>query len=514
MPGQSTWSRSVLWMLLFNAITRGINFVLSIILARNFLPEDTDIYLFVWNGINVMLMFVSTVNIMVVSPAYIRFKENNEIGKANSINSFFFNCYFIPLLLFSVVSFFTPVWLYSNISGFDDETILSFSGLLRYSGIWMALVLLNNFFGSILLSNRNFVGSLIGQVITAIVTLSFIAVAGKQLDLSVFFKGQIVGNILCFLFYQGLLIRKIKYRIRLFTFSVPFRILREAIASMMSALVTLSANFLFIYFLTQLAIGHLSAYNYGSNLANLPDVLLLSQFVSVIGVRFSSLNAKNDDKALFSAYSGFSYHVFFLMAGISILCSVLSPLFVDILYGKEKLGYDVYSDSVFAMTIISLVLPFKALDVLNNRLLASFQAISIVVRYTIPLKIFNMGLLIVIATWGDFKSLVVFQLIAPVLVVSMQLLVIKKYFYRTQLNKHIYNLIRLFFLSLIVYVLTWLCKVYLLESIPVAGQIVMLVILVLLLLLTIERFFKMTIFYSWIRSRLAFTGKLGKGTPD
>ncbi len=477
--------------------------MLGIILARSFIPEHTDMYLFVWNGINVVLIFISTINLLVVSPAYIRLKENGEPGKANQVNNFFFNFYFIPLILFSLLCFLAPVWLFDAFSGFDDHILSSFSPVLRYSGIWMLLVLLNNFFGNILLSNRLFSFSLAGQVIVAITTISFIVLARDSMGISSFFAGQITGNILCFLFYQYFLIKKVGYAFRLFVFSVPVKIVRETIASILSAVVTLTGNFLFLYFLSELTTGYLSAYNYGSNLANLPDVLLLSQFVSIIGVRFSAINARDDHDTLYIAYSSLSYHVFFLMAGIAILLSLLSPVFIRNIYGENALGAEIFNAAVFAMAMISLILPFKAIDVLNNRLLASYQAMSVVVRYTIPLKVFNICVLVILAYWGNFKSLLAFQLISPVLVVLMQLWVIKRYFFKERILQHTLKLFSLLLLCLFLYGVAWVCNTYVFSKNSEVNRVIMLLLLVVVLAFLVERLFRITIFYSWIRGKLS-----------
>jgi peptidoglycan biosynthesis protein MviN/MurJ (putative lipid II flippase) len=503
MLSKNSYKNGVLWMLLFNILARGISFVLSVVLAKNFLPVDTDVYLYIGYLISAVLVIVSAINLMAAGPEYIRLCENGETQKAADLNSAIVNIYLLPLLLFALLTFILPVKTYELISGFDRAQLLPVEEMLRFSGCWLILVILNNFLGNILLSRKYFVGSILGQVIAAVVTLLVIILFKEEFGISSFFIGQIAGNLLCFLFYVYQLRLRIKEKFRLFYFRLEGKVLKELVSSIMIAVPTLVTNIILIYLLSHLVTGQLSAYNYGSALANLPDVILLSQFISIIGVKFSEISANEERVVLLRALRYFGTHLFFFMSGVAVIIALTSPVIISVIYGKDSFDTLTFNSAALTLMLISSTLAFKALDIMHNRVFASIQALSVLVKYTFPLKIASICLLILLASQFGFEGILVHQLSMPVIMVAMQLYLLGKYLEPEKLRAYIGRIVLLTFGSMAVYAGCRYLLSYVFIHIPVVIQVLLTCVLVLMTGIFFERIFKTTMLFDVVLKRVA-----------
>lgn len=489
-------------MLLFNIIARAISFVLGIILAKNFLPENTDIYLYLWSLINVVLVIVMQLNLMVVGPAYIRLAEAGEEKEAADLNSTFLNIYLVPILLFTLVTFLFPIFSYQVMSGFSGPQLIPFRQVLQFSGIWLALVIINSFIGNIFLSRKYFVVYILGQVIAASVTLILILILKNTAGINSFFIGQVAGNICCLLFYSWHLRGKLKLRLRFLHFRLPVKIVRELGAVLLVSVPTLIINFLLVFYLSHFITGRLSAFNYGSALANLPDAIFLSQFISVFGVRFSEIGAQQEEGVLFNTFRHFGNHLFFFMCGIAVIVSLASPVIVQMVYGKGSLGPDIFNSAALTLTLLAAALPFKALDTLNNRLFASIQALSSLVKYTFPIKILNIGLLMVFVKLYGFYGLLAHQIVMPVVMVTVQIFLLGKYFPAQKIKAYFGQVIFITVAGLVVYTGSRYLLSYLFIHIPPLLQLVLVCLLITLLAVIFERMFKLTTFNKIVFSKI------------
>ncbi len=498
---QNTYRKGILWLLFFNGIARGITFLLGILLARNFLPEETDVYLFVWSLITIICVIISQINLMVAGPSYIVLTESKKDKEAANICSAFFNIYLVLLFIFTVLVIVAPVVTYDVISGFNAEQLKPFEPVLRFSGIWLSLAVLNTFISNIFLSRKYFVVYIIGQVVTSLITLFLIVVLKKQFGIESFFIGQLAGNIICFVFYLVLLKVKLNQRIRLFYFAIPRKVSKELAAVLIVSVPTVITNFLIVYFLSNFSTGQLSAYNYGSMLANLPDAVFVSQFISVFGVKLAEEAAKNERHNLFNTFRFFGNHLFFFMTGIAIVFSLSGYWIIEILYGKENFGKELFETTVFSLCLLSAALPFKALDVLNNRLFASLQSLSSLVKYSLPVKLFNIALLIFMASTFGFEGLLWQQVCMPAVMVIVQMYALGRFFPVRKIKKYFLQVFGLLLIGLAVYVgARYFVNDFLIDKNPYL-MILIIMALVLLIGYIIEIIFKLTVFNKLIAAR-------------
>jgi peptidoglycan biosynthesis protein MviN/MurJ (putative lipid II flippase) len=494
MLRQNTYKKGLLWLLLLNVIAKGITFILGIILAKNFLPRETDIYLYIWSLISIVSIIVSQVNLMVAGPAYIALIERKEDKQAADLCSAFFNIYTVVLSVLALVIVAAPLFAYGAISGFTDSQLGPFTPMLRISGIWLVFTILNTVIGNIFLSRKYFVVYMLGQVIVSVIAILLILILKHEFGVDSFFIGQLVGNLVCFIFYLVLLRRKLNQRIRLFYFSMPGKTLKEIGAVLVVSIPTLIVNLLLVYYLSNFSTGQLSAYSYGSAIANLPDAIFLSQVISIFGVKFAEEAAKDQKGTLFNTFRFFGNHLFFFMGGIAIVLSLGGFLVIQFLYGRQNLGDEVFESAVLSLSLLASALPFKSLDVLNNRLFASLQALSSLVKYTLPVKLFNIGLLILMANSFGFKGVLWHQLFMPAVVVLVQIALLGKFFPASRIKKYYTQVLALLCICVLVYVAGYFLVKQFIEHINPYLLMFGICLMVLLAGYLVEKLFRLTTF--------------------
>lgn len=494
MLRQNTYKKGLLWLLLLNVIARGITFGLGIILAKNFLPAETDIYLYVWSLISIVSVIISQVNLMVAGPAYITLIEKKADKQAADLCSAFFNIYTAILSVLAAMIVAAPLFAYGSISGFTDAQLEPFAPMLRISGIWLAITILNTVIGNIFLSRKYFAVYMLGQVIASVIAILLILLLKQEFGVDIFFIGQLVGNLVCFIFYLVLLRKKLNQQIRLFYFSIPVKTVKEIGAVLAVSIPTVVVNLLIVYYLSHFSTGQLSAYSYGSAIANLPDAIFLSQFISIFGVKFAEVAAKDEKVTLFSTFRFFGNHLFFFMAGIAVVLSLGGFLFIQFLYGRQHLGNEIFESAVLSLSLLAAALPFKSLDVLNNRLFASLQALSSLVKYTLPVKLFNIGLLVLMANSFGFKGVLWHQLLMPAVVVLVQIALLGKFFPANRIKKYFTQILGLLCLSVLVYVAGYFLVKQFMEHVNPYLLMLGICLMVLLAGYLVEKLFRLTTF--------------------
>lgn len=494
----NTYKTGFVWTVGLNVAARGLNFLLGVLLARSFAPASTDVYLFVWSVIGLVLICTSTINLLAASPGYIKLKETGKIHEAAMLNNALLNVYIFPLLLISVVIFFFPYFVFSNTTGFDYKQLLACETMLRLSGLWLILFIVNNFLGNILLSNKFFAASLIGQVIIGLIAVLFFVVLKKEYGASAFFWGHMAGNIVALVFQVAVIRKHIPFKFSPFYFRFPPAVVKEVLTVLSTTVPTMISNFMVVYFLSKMGEGSVSSYNYANNLSNLPDVILLSQITSIAGIKMSEISVTFDNTLLFNTYSFLCRHMFFLMSGIAVVVIVAGPDIISIIYG-HKMEPHVFDLSVLALSILVIALPVKSLDIMNNRLFASLQGLSKILKYSFPIKIIGIILLFGLASFLGFTGVMLYFVIMPVTFVVLYFSQLKTRFQIDLLRKHITQMCTLFACAITVYMLCWLISKYFFTETPPMLRIILFSLIVLFFSFLIERILGLTQFMTIIQ---------------
>ena len=462
MNSQNNYKKIFVSATALNIVARGLNFLIGVYLAKHFLPVETDLYLFVWNIISVFLAFTGSIDLLLVLPTYIRYKIEKGIAAANDLSNIFFWFYFTTAFVIGLLVVLFPREVFRIISGFSENQLSGNFLFLRMTGLWLLFSLIHNYFSNLLTANKYFAVALLGQVFVGATTIGCLFYFREDIGGMSFLWGQLAGQAICLIFYSYVLYTKVNWRIAAPVFRLSRVIWKELGSLMAGALPVFVRNYLGFYLLSRLGPGFLSSYNYGSALANIPDVIFTSQIAVIAGVKLSETHATEGEKGLLKTYDTLSRHMLFFISGIAIIASVCSPLIIHFIYGNTSLKLIGFHYTEITLTLLALTLPIKSIDVLNNRLIASLQRLAFSVKFILPLHFINIIILVALTKFFGFYGFLSFQLLAPLLVVFVQFVVIKKLFSRMDLRSMIRRILFFLFCCGLHYLLGY--SLYLLTS--------------------------------------------------
>ena len=116
-----SYKRGMALSVLFNIISKGILFLLTIIIARYFGSDiKTDIYFFVFATMILFSGFINSIDTAVLIPESMRLREKEGESKAMDFLNYFLLIYFIIGVLFTVIMYFFGTMVFGLISKFTS----------------------------------------------------------------------------------------------------------------------------------------------------------------------------------------------------------------------------------------------------------------------------------------------------------------------------------------------------------------------------------------------------------
>lgn len=220
-------------------------------------------------------------------------------------------------------------------------------------------------------------------------------------------------------------------------------------------------NYLIIFLLTGLGAGVLTALNLAQNIALLPEVFILSQVVSVAGIRFSELNAKRDYLSITQLFNYLFTLLLTVIIPIAIVFCLCSKEVISIVYLRGSFNADSTEITAYCFFFLAVIIPFKVADALFSRLFTALQLYSVAVLFAFIAHGLFALLTYVLTTYykltGYFWSLIIgnylFVATAFILIIKIK----AGYLINSTLVKNLY---KLSFITLATSVIAYQVKQY------------------------------------------------------
>ena len=176
----------------------------------------------------------------------------------------------------------------------------------------------------------------------------------------------------------------------------------------------------------------------------LPEVFILSQVISVAGIKFSELNAKKDYPSITQLFNYLFALLLTVIIPIAIVFCLCSKEIISIAYLRGNFNTDSTVITAFCFFFLATLIPFKVADILFSRLFTSLQLYSVAVLFAFIAHGLFALLTYVLTTYykltGYFWSLI----IGNYLFVSVAFMLIIKikagYLLNSTLIKNLYKL--------------------------------------------------------------------------
>ena len=384
----------------FNLVSKLILFVFSILAASYFgAQEKTDIYWYLNNTLWLVITVFYSLNVAVVIPEAMRRREQEGAQSGMRFFTFFF--YFF--LLVSVCGMglmygMGPMRLLAWVSKYEVEALQTYGRLIALFAPLFPIMLMVSYLTSLLHTYRYFTMPVFTGLLNNTVSILFLVLLHRYLDIYVLVCALYVGNLLnvCHLIY--IMKKDLSWD---FSFRwVPLnRLFKENFAMGLFGNV---GNFLGKYALNYFAGGAtpglFTAYTYGQRMSNIPTDVITDQFSSVSAIRLNELTAQQETEKRKSVYMKSTRMLIFILTPIAAFFFFFGEPITALLYQRGHFGPEEVQHTGTFLRYFGMLIPLYGISTMVVRLYNAGQIIKFSVIYSTISNIVMIALL-----WGAYS---------------------------------------------------------------------------------------------------------------
>jgi putative peptidoglycan lipid II flippase len=390
-----SYKRGTALSVLFNIISKGILFLLTIIIARYFGSNiKTDIYFFVFAAMILFSSFINTIDTAVLIPESMRLREKEGDAKAMNFLNYFLMIYFIIGLLFTSLIYFSGIIFFGFISRFAETDIIAYRNYFLAGSLFFIFHVLTNYLNSILTSLKYFsLPMVISSVKSCVVIICIFLLEVRYDVLSVILGGLISYAIN--LIIQLYLLHKINHW--KFTFKKPViqkKIWSNIFYAELGQLTTVASSMFPLYLLSGFGSGIISVMNYGKNIADIPNTLVTSQFANVSGIKLNEEVAWQNYEAMNNTFLRTSKLMVFILIPMGFYSFVFAAPVVEMLYRSNHFNAAAIEGTALFFKVLAVTVFSTGINAMVTRLFISIQALKQAFYYQVALNI-----LLIAAIW-------------------------------------------------------------------------------------------------------------------
>ena len=390
-----SYKRGMLLSVIFNIISKGILFLLTIIIARYFGSNiKTDIYFFVFTTMVLFSGFINNMDTAVLIPESMRLRQQEGEEKSQAFLNYFLLIYVAIGILFTVAMYFLATVVFGAISRFSQADINTYHNYFWIGSFFFIFNVLTNYLNTILTSLKYFsLPMIISSFKSCIVIVCiFLLKAGYDV-LSVFYGGLISYAVN--LPVQLYVLKKIAGWN--FVFKPPTikkKIWSNLLYAQLGQITTVISNMFPLYLLSGFGSGVISVMNYGKNIADIPNTLVTAQFANVSGIKLNEQVARHDHAGMNETFLKTAKLMVFVLVPMGFYCFVFAGPIVAIFYQSRNFNAAAVAESAMFLKLLALTIFSIGINAMVTRLFIAVQAIKPAFFYQVVLSI-----LLIAAIW-------------------------------------------------------------------------------------------------------------------
>jgi peptidoglycan biosynthesis protein MviN/MurJ (putative lipid II flippase) len=395
-----SYTKGMALSVLFNIISKGILFLLTIIIARYFGSDiKTDIYFFVFAAMILFSSFINNIDTAVLIPESMRLREKEGEEKSNIFLNYFLLIYFIIGVLFTVAMYFFGTTIFGWISKFSETDIIAYRDYFWLGSFFFIFHVLTNYFNNILASLKYFsLPMVISSIKSCIVIVCIFLLKAEYDVLSVILGGLISYAV-------NLLIQiYVLYKIAGWKFTVKKPQIRKTIwsdvlYSELGQAATIASSMFPLYLLSGFGSGVISVMNYGKNIADIPNTLVTSQFANVSGIRLNEQAAQENYAGMNETFLDISKLMVYILVPLGCFMFVFAEPVVELFYKHGSFKQEDVSASAKFMKLLSITIFSIGANAVVTRIFIAMQAIKHAFFYQLILNV-----LLIAGIWAFTKQ--------------------------------------------------------------------------------------------------------------
>jgi putative peptidoglycan lipid II flippase len=395
-----SYTKGMALSVLFNIISKGILFLLTIIIARYFGSNiKTDIYFFVFASMILFSGFINSIDTAVLIPESMRLRQKGGDAKAMSFLNYFLLVYFIIGIVFTLVMYFFGATIFGLISKFKAADIIAYRHYFFAGSLFFIFHVLTNYLNNILTSLRYFsLPMLVSSVKSCVVIVCIFLLKEKYDVLSVIFGG-LISYAINLLLQIYILKQAAGWK---FIFEKP-AIQKTTWSNIFYAelgqFTTVASSMFPLYLLSGFGSGIISLMNYGKNIADIPNTLITSQFANVSGIKLNEEVARKDYTAMNETFLHTSKLMIFILVPMGCFMYVFSEPIVALFYKRGNFTTQDVFDAAKFMRLLSVTIFSIGVNAIVSRVFIARQAIKQSLFYQVALNV-----LLIIVIWQFTKN--------------------------------------------------------------------------------------------------------------
>ena len=384
-----SYTRGMTLSVLFNIISKGILFLLTIIIARYFGSDiKTDIYFFVFATMILFSSFINNIDTAVLIPESMRLREEEGDEKAAAFLNYFLLIYLVIGILFTVGMYFFGTTVFGLISKFSETDIITYRNYFWFGSFFFIFHVLTNYFNNILTSLKCFSLPMVISSVKSCIVIVCIFLLKAEYDVLSVIAGGLISYAVNLLIQMYILYKIAGWK---FTFKKPpirKSIWSNVFYSELGQAATVASSMFPLYLLSGFGSGVISVMNYGKNIADIPNTLVTSQFANVSGIKLNEEFARKDYAGMNETFLSISKLMVFILVPLGCFMFVFAEPIVELFYNRGSFTQEAVTESAKFMQLLSVTIFSIAVNAMVSRLFMAAQYIKQAFFYQIVLNVF------------------------------------------------------------------------------------------------------------------------------
>ncbi len=373
---------------LFNILSKGILFLLTIIIARYFGTNiKTDIYFFVFGSMLLFSGFINAIDVSVLIPESMRLREKEGNDTATAFLNFFLFIYFVIGIAFTVIMYFFGTSVFGLISKFSENDILTYRDYFRTGSLFFIFHLLTNYINTILTSLKFFSIPMIISSIKSCIAIACIFLLRADYDVLAVFLGGLVAYAFNLVFLVFILKRAVGWKFKIQPAGIKKRVWKNIFYAELGQVTTLASSLFPLYLLSGFGSGVISVMNYGKNIADIPNTLVTSQFANVSGIKLNEEVARQDHAAMNDTFVKTSKLLVFILVPMGFYLFAFAAPIVELFYQSRNFTSDAIAESAVFLQLLAVSIFSIGINAMVTRVFIAVQAIKQAFFYQVALNI-------------------------------------------------------------------------------------------------------------------------------
>lgn len=373
---------------LFNTVSKGALFLLTIIIARYFGSNiKTDIYFFVFASMILFSGFINSIDTAVLIPESMRIREKEGNDAAERFLNFFLMIYFFIGIAFLVFMYFLGPSVFKLISKFSDADITLYHDYFWVGSFFFVFHILTNYINTILTSYKYFsIPMLISSIKSCIAILCIFLYKPAYDVLSVFYAGitAYAFNLLVLLIIMKKMLSW-KFNIKMAT--VKKITWSNIFYAELGQVATVASSMFPLYLLSGFGSGIISFMNYGKNIADIPNTLVTTQFSNVSGIKLNEEAATANHAAMYETFIDTAKLLVFILVPLGFFLYAFSTQAVQLFYAGKNFDAASVIQSAMFLKLLAVSIFSIGVNSIVTRVFIALQAIRQAFFYQVVLNV-------------------------------------------------------------------------------------------------------------------------------